>query len=63
MVQVNQTLHARTINEVRKVTKVSDPVDVPHAAGSQAPDELRAASRPATASVRSEARFDAHAPQ
>jgi hypothetical protein len=37
LVQVNQTLHARTVDEVRKVTKVSDPVDVPHAAGSQIP--------------------------
>jgi hypothetical protein len=37
LVQVNQTLHARTIDEVRKVTKVSDPVDPPHAAGSQIP--------------------------
>jgi hypothetical protein len=37
LVQVNQTLHGRTINEVRKVTKVSDPVDVPQAAGPQPP--------------------------
>jgi hypothetical protein len=37
LVQVNQTLHARTIDEVRKVTKVSEPTDPPHAAGPQAP--------------------------
>jgi hypothetical protein len=37
LVQVDQTLHQRTIEEVTKVSKVGGPVDFPRAAGSQIP--------------------------
>lgn len=37
LVQVNQTLHARTIDEVRKVTKDGGPVDLPRAAEARTP--------------------------
>ena len=37
LVQINTTLHQRTIEEVRKISKVSSPVDFPRAAGSQTP--------------------------
>ena len=35
LVQIDQTLHQRTIEEVKKVSKFGGPVDLPHAAGSQ----------------------------
>jgi hypothetical protein len=38
LVQVNQTLHQRTIDEVKKASKDGGPVDLPRAAQSQAPD-------------------------
>jgi hypothetical protein len=37
LVQVDQTLHQRTIEEVRKAAKFGGPVDIPRAAGSQIP--------------------------
>jgi len=37
LVQVDQTLHQRTIEEVRKASKFGGPVDLPRAAGSQTP--------------------------
>src|SRR4029078_12983853 len=40
LVQVDQTLHQRTIEEVTKVSKVGGPVDFPRAAGSQIPGQL-----------------------
>ncbi len=37
LVQIDQTLHQRTIEEVKKATKVGGPVEFPRAAGSQIP--------------------------
>ena len=37
LVQVDQTLHQRTIEEVKKASKFGGPVDLPRAAGSQIP--------------------------
>jgi hypothetical protein len=37
LVQIDQTLHQRTIEEVRKASKFGGPVDSPRAAGSQIP--------------------------
>jgi len=37
LVQIDQSLHQRTIDEVNKVSKVGGPVDFPRAAGSQIP--------------------------
>lgn len=37
LVQINATLHQRTIEEVKKVSKDGGPVDFPRAAGSQVP--------------------------
>ena len=37
LVQIDQTLHQRTIEEVKKVSKFGGPVDLPHAAGPQTP--------------------------
>ena len=35
LVQIDQTLHQRTIEEVKKVSKAGSPVEFPRAAGSQ----------------------------
>ena len=37
LVQIDQTLHQRTIEEVKKASKIGGPVDFPRAAGSQNP--------------------------
>ncbi len=37
LVQINQTLHQRTIEEVKTVSKVGSPEDLPRAAASQSP--------------------------